>query len=160
VVGAGVGTGVGTGVGVGVGDAVGDGVDVELAAADAGGVEDDGEAATRDATEGTIVGDGAAAGVEHAQANAMPAASANRRTCMTVAHQTYDQASRYEAPVPTTRSVVVAGVRLRPAPAPGAVSPMKLPNQQAYEEARSMSTGLLSDRVRLGSVRVRPGSGP
>jgi hypothetical protein len=72
---------VGTGVGatVAVGDGVGDGVDVGLAVADAGRGEDDGEAGTEDTDGDTIVGDGAATGVEHAQANARAAASASRR---------------------------------------------------------------------------------
>ena len=86
MVGAGVGTGVGAtvAVGDGVGEGVEDGDGVGLAVADAGGVEDKSEACTGDGVDGAIVGDGAATGVEHAQVNAMAAASASRRTRVTV----------------------------------------------------------------------------
>jgi hypothetical protein len=98
VVGAGVGTGVGTGVGatVAVGDAVGDGVtdsdavDVGTAVAGAGAPDEDGEAAARGDVDvnGAIVCDGAAAGLEHAQAKARAVASACRRTRMSIKRTT------------------------------------------------------------------------
>jgi len=107
MVGAGVGTGVGAtvAVGVGVGDGLGDGDGGGLAVADAGGVEDDAETGTWDAVEGAIVGEGTATGVEHAQANAMAAANASRRTRMTVIpSETLDHA-------PAVRSRSVAPFR-------------------------------------------------